>query len=741
MKKVSIRLKIVLIIFIVLLAGIGVSTFFSVSNQRSTLLDSERQNLSTNNNILNTVIRNIMLDGEAPLAINTISSLRELPDFEQIEIYRRDGNLAFNDYETLNFVNSYQDEITFPTTPRLDNKTMDDPVFMEVTRTNTPEFVENFEERQIGYFFPILNYKECRGCHGTDEFIRGVAFYQASLASIFTQIADTRNFLVITLIGTGIVIALILVFLMQGIIIRPVIDIGQVVGVVGSGNLDVRAEPRSNDELGTLAEKINSMIAGLKEKRQLEIDNRVIEAKNEENRKYLENINEGLILLNRDFTISDQYSNYLHTLFETGEIAGRPFVDLVYPEEDRYAEERKELADFLRMIFEQKGTEMEMIMSINPLENKTLSVGEKGRMREIVVDVSFQRIFRDGDIENVMVIFEDKTDIVRVRKELEREKVRSESELEHIASILRTGPGAFLEFDADSRKTLDRADQALYAPPEDINLNEIIRDLHSFKGSARYLEFRHISDQAHGLEEDFIRIRDGAGMPDEDLQEDIREKIREIREELDNIEKINDRFKEFAEVLSEEDAAKIALPAFLQQLETMVKRLSNERDKQVRVAVDNRLEDFPFLAKIKNPVIHLARNALDHGIEDTIERLESGKPETAYIEFRFVFENNNYIISVRDDGRGIDFETVRSKAAEKGLLPGDPSRAGDGELLKALFTPGFSTKTDADEISGRGAGLDAVYNEVKNLGGHISVSTQKGKGTKFTIRIPAEGNS
>jgi two-component system chemotaxis sensor kinase CheA len=192
-------------------------------------------------------------------------------------------------------------------------------------------------------------------------------------------------------------------------------------------------------------------------------------------------------------------------------------------------------------------------------------------------------------------------------------------------------------------------------------------------------------------------------------------------------------------VLSTDEAQRQALPDFLSQLETMVVKIAGEQEKMVKVSVENRLDILPNLQKLKNPIIHLTRNAIDHGIEDRIERIEQGKPETARILYRFFIEKSRYIISIHDDGRGIDFDKVRRKAAEKGLLSEDSSQYGDGDLLRVLFSPGFSTKADADEISGRGAGLDVVHEEVKKLGGHISVTTTKGKGTRITISLPLEG--
>jgi chemotaxis protein histidine kinase CheA len=134
----------------------------------------------------------------------------------------------------------------------------------------------------------------------------------------------------------------------------------------------------------------------------------------------------------------------------------------------------------------------------------------------------------------------------------------------------------------------------------------------------------------------------------------------------------------------------------------------------------------------------MARNAIDHGIEDEIERVAAGKDNTGTIQFKFFKEKDKYKVSVGDDGRGLNFDSIRKTAVKKGLLP-EKDEYTKQEILRVLFSPNFSTKESADTISGRGVGLDVVMEEVKNLGGAISVVTQDANGTRFTISLPEKG--
>ncbi len=742
MKNISIQIKVVAGIILFLAVSVGFSLFISVTNQRNNLLDSTRRNLITNNNMLNTLVRNMMLDGEAPLVVTTLTELKELPGFTELEIYRRDGNIAFSDFTTLEEVNMRQDMFAFEETPRVKVKQIEAEPFAAAIESNTPKTVENFDMQRMEYYFPILNYQQCRQCHGTDHFVRGVAYYQVSLERIFEQLGDARNTLILFFVLSGAAIAFLLIMIIRGLIIKPILSIGAVVTEVGGGNLEVQSDVRSSDELGMLSEKINSMISGLKEKNRLEIQNRVIEARNAENRKYLDNINEGLLLLNSDYTISNQYSSFVKELFLVDTVAGFPFTDLIYPKREEQKEDRSELTTFLKALFEKTATDMEMIMSINPLADKKLTIDRNGNRKEIVIDTDFQRIFGENGVENVMVIFEDKTDIMRIQRELERERERSETELEQIQAILKVGPQSFIDFEQDALNTLDHVEGSYSKQAsgriDEETVHKMMRDLHSLKGTARYLEFRRVADLAHAAEDVLSAVRKGERSWEDGAQEDIEESISEIRNELKNIDKINDTFKNFAVTLSAEDRNKAQLEDFLTNLKKMTEGIAEELEKDVEVSVSSELEELPHLSILRNPIIHVARNALDHGIEDEIERVSLGKPNTARIRFRLVKMDRQNKIIISDDGRGIDFDTVRKKAVERGLIKGDPSRYSEQDLLRFLFKPDFSTRNDVSDLSGRGVGLDVVRDEIKRLGGRISVYTKKGEGTRFTISVPEE---
>jgi HAMP domain-containing protein len=730
MRLNSVRIKIVSAIIAVLGLSIAVSIYITTANQKNNLLEATRRNLSVTNEVLNTVIRSIMLSGEAPIAVRTMEGLKSIQEFQEISIYRTDGTTAFNDYTTVDFVNNFQDKIKFPRTPRTEKRMNENSTFKDVLTTNTPRQIESPQEQKMEYFFPIMNYAECRVCHGDKPFVRGVAHYQVSTAGIYRQIGDAGVLLSEFFVFVGILIAAGIIYLTQRIILRPVFRIGGVVGEVGRGNLDASINIRSRDELGDLAGKINDMIDGLKTRNRLLVENKMIEARNQENRKYLDNIAEGLLLIDRDYKISEQYSAFLVSLFGRENPAGMSFLDFALPE-SAGGEERKDLEKFLGILFNNTQAEMEMILSINPLKGKRIRVPlPDGSTKEIIYDASFIRIFDGVRVENIMVIFEDRTQIVHAREELEAERQKSESEIEQIAVILKAGPAAFREFADDASRVLHMIELEIDDIDHAETVNRLFRDLHSLKGTARYLEFRAFAAEIHMTEGIIADIRDGKRPPSESAKEEIRGMLSRLLGGIERIRLINERFQAFAGKPQRESG-------FFDSLKTMAEGIAKDLGKEAVFIVRDEAGDIPYLPELKNALIHLVRNSLDHGIEAPIERLGAGKQVAGAVGITTrKTENGGYLLILTDDGRGIDFPAVERKARERGLLKPEEGPVSKTRLVNFLFRPDFSSKTDVTDLSGRGVGLDVVSTAIKEIGGKISVESGKDVGTRITLQLP-----
>jgi two-component system chemotaxis sensor kinase CheA len=168
-----------------------------------------------------------------------------------------------------------------------------------------------------------------------------------------------------------------------------------------------------------------------------------------------------------------------------------------------------------------------------------------------------------------------------------------------------------------------------------------------------------------------------------------------------------------------------------------VRKLSRDVGKQVELRVHGEETELDKLVveDLADPLLHLVRNALDHGIEPAEERRLAGKPQQGTIELRAEQRGNHIVLEIEDDGAGIDLELVQETAVRKGLLaPG--TAAEERQLLDFLFVPSFSTRGTASQLSGRGVGMDVVKTNVARLGGMIDIETERGVGTRFTITLP-----
>jgi len=171
----------------------------------------------------------------------------------------------------------------------------------------------------------------------------------------------------------------------------------------------------------------------------------------------------------------------------------------------------------------------------------------------------------------------------------------------------------------------------------------------------------------------------------------------------------------------------------------MVRDLARDAGKQVVLQIEGQETelDRSVIEEIADPLMHLLRNAVDHGIEPPEERRAAGKPETGTIRLAGRSEGSHIVITVADDGRGIDPERVRRSAVEKGLISEEAAaRLTESEAIDLIFMPGLSTAKKVTDVSGRGVGMDVVRSNVERLRGTVKVTTTPGKGTTFELSLP-----
>lgn len=177
--------------------------------------------------------------------------------------------------------------------------------------------------------------------------------------------------------------------------------------------------------------------------------------------------------------------------------------------------------------------------------------------------------------------------------------------------------------------------------------------------------------------------------------------------------------------------------SLFQRMARIVRETSSIVDKDVRLITEGEATevDKTVIERLADPLTHMIRNAVDHGVETVEERKLSGKPEQGQVHLSASHKSGRVVITVRDDGKGIDRARVLAKALDKGIVQPD-AVMGDSEIDNLLFAPGFSTASQVSDVSGRGVGMDVVKTAIQELGGKIAISSEFGKGTTFTISLP-----
>jgi two-component system chemotaxis sensor kinase CheA len=179
------------------------------------------------------------------------------------------------------------------------------------------------------------------------------------------------------------------------------------------------------------------------------------------------------------------------------------------------------------------------------------------------------------------------------------------------------------------------------------------------------------------------------------------------------------------------------IKSLFQRMARIIREASSAVSKEVRLNTDgeNTEVDKTVIERLADPLTHMIRNAVDHGLESTEDRLAAGKSAEGHVSLSAKHRSGRIVIEVADDGGGINRPKVRQIAIEKGLIPAD-AQLTDSDIDSLLFLPGFSTASEISNLSGRGVGMDVVRSSIQSLGGRIAITSTPGVGTTFSISLP-----
>ncbi len=218
--------------------------------------------------------------------------------------------------------------------------------------------------------------------------------------------------------------------------------------------------------------------------------------------------------------------------------------------------------------------------------------------------------------------------------------------------------------------------------------------------------------------------------------DNIFPKIKDIQ---DKIKDVNSKFNMITNDIHESvmKVRMVPISQLFQRFPRVVRDLSKNLKKEVDLITEG--EDTELdkntIENLVHPLIHIIRNAMDHGIESTEERNKIGKPEKGTIHLKAKQEGNLVVITVSDDGKGLDLNQIKTKAINNGLIEPNADLT-ENEIINLIFLPGFSTKDNATDLSGRGVGMDVVKKAIEGERGHVYITSKKNEGTTFTLKLP-----
>lgn len=490
--------------------------------------------------------------------------------------------------------------------------------------------------------------------------------------------------------------------------------------------------PETQDEVGVLAGAIGKMIQALRD-HEVELEARVaartsaLARRNGEMAVLLENVEQGFLVIDRAGQMSTERSKILGAWFEDRP-EHRTLAGLVGPHDPVFADS---LALGLEMLRE----------DCLPPEVVLDQLPKSIRAAERHYAVAYRPIDAASESPKLLVVITDRTAAL-VAERLEREDRAILSAIRH---AVRNG--------AAFRELLDDGDALLRGlEGGQLDFEATRRSVHTLKGNACLFQLDHLGELCHQLES---KMDESRGPPKaEDLSE-LREAWQRLKQRVNELVshdregRISIRRQELEEILAlvkagtphhvlAETLSSLQLEPVEQRfalLKEQASSLARRLGKDVNLAYQGSGVRLPAEAwgDFWSSFVHVLRNALDHGIEGPEERAAAGKKAIGEIQLRAFLEPGQLVIEAKDDGRGINWENLESKAAARGL-PVDHTT----DLVEAMLAPGVSTKAQVTQISGRGVGMAAVKEAVVGKGGRVEVQSEPGRGTSFRFVFPSE---
>ena len=570
-----------------------------------------------------------------------------------------------------------------------------------------------------------------------------------------------NRILILSVFCLALAATMVVAWLMSGVIVRPITEMQVVVTeIANSQDFSRRVPVERMDEIGLSIVAFNAMIERIQESSQQ------LKQKTADIQAMMQYIPQGILTVMDGSKVHPEFSAHLETILETKDIAGRNLMELVFENSNFNAEIMSQVEAAVSASIGEDSMNFEF--------NEHLLVGEvekkmpDGRMK--ILELNWSPITDDQDtVIRLMLCVRDVTEL----KALAAAAGKQKRELDIIGQILAISQEKFsgfidgsVEFLAENKKIIEQVGTpANGVLPDAEVVTQLFRNMHTIKGNARTYGLLHLTNMVHEAEQtyDELRKNPNAVWDQEKLLNELaaasaaideyahinrvklgrtgpgrragvekylmvqKQDIQDARDIMDdsirgdNLEKMRAAHVRVQKMLEMLGTLRIqdVLEGVVESLPSLAKELSKEPPE---VTIDDRniVLRTQVADLLKNVFMHLYRNSMDHGIESAATRVAKGKNPAGHIRLELSLVDGRFLLTLRDDGRGLAVGRIKQKALDNGLITaGQEISAQDTAQL--IFLPGFSTAEAVTEVSGRGVGMDAVQSFVKREGGLIEL--------------------
>jgi len=449
----------------------------------------------------------------------------------------------------------------------------------------------------------------------------------------------------------------------------------------------------------------------------------------------------GLFFMDSNYVIQDHYSRYLEEMLSDTKLFGKLFTDII--SDSVSTNELNAITDYFNMVLE-RSYDQDMLDDINPLHELHYVNKETGDRK--IFQFEFGTVERAKGEVFILATVYDITIRVELLQRLAEEESRRQEEMEAVFELIQVDPSTFNDFMKDMEFEL--ATIAKIQKNETLTAHEslvkIYQSVHAIKSNAVILGLNIFGKKVHNLESKIKKLREMEGNVPFAEMLNLTLEIEKIIKEKEGFKDTIAKLQTYAGGNKNKEAAaeggKQNVKVLLDSLSKTTAKAAEDLEKQIKFIatdIDPEAIDNGPRRTMKEILMQLVRNSAVHGIELPDDRKAAGKNETGIVKLSIKISDDKKQILIRfnDDGGGLNYQRIAEKALSKKLIKKEDANNKD-MLIKAIFSPGFSTAEVEGVHGGRGIGLNLVRDRIKEINGSVKLRSEEGKGTMFLVTLP-----